>query len=173
MPSAFSRLSPRENASYWQATKTLSAWLAEAWATVGAHSPPGLAWISHNLRQGGTSASERPSPSLWRGWAKSSDVTVGTYIDPLGRYGPVSINVTFLRMARPVPLAFMIIGCASLWLFLSGNRALVVNSRNDLNLEVCKTNCLVYGTLALAISVTISSGASHHAQLHTYLVLER
>ena len=43
----------------------------------------------------------------------------------------------------------------------------------DLNLKVCISNFHVYGTVTLAVTVTVNSGASHLQGNHLALVVRR
>jgi hypothetical protein len=47
------------------------------------------------------------------------------------------------------------------------------NGHIDLNLEVCTSNSHVYGTMTLAVTVTVSSGASHLQDNYLVLIVRR
>jgi hypothetical protein len=86
-PPANWSFSPAEASAEWGAASTLSAWLALALRTVSTAAPSGFKWTSHNLRKGAASAAScigAPLPTIkyMGGWAKSSSVTEGKYIDP-------------------------------------------------------------------------------------------
>jgi hypothetical protein len=94
-PSAFWSLSPYEAPAEWGAASTLSAWLALALRTVNIYAPSGFKWTSHNLQKGAASAAScigAPLPVIkyMGGWAKSSSVTEGKYIDPTMTPTPVA-----------------------------------------------------------------------------------
>jgi hypothetical protein len=86
-PNAFWSFSPVEPSVVGGAAATISAWLALALLTVNTSAPAGFKWTSHSLRKGTASAAScigAPLPVIkyMGGWAKSSYVTEGKYIDP-------------------------------------------------------------------------------------------
>jgi hypothetical protein len=86
-PTALWSFLPAEDSAEWGAASTIPAWLSHSLRTVNTFAPTGFKWTSHSLRKGAASAARcigAPLPVIkyMGGWAKSSSVTEGKYIDP-------------------------------------------------------------------------------------------
>lgn len=92
-------------------THSMSTWVAETLADVGAAAPPGFAYLGHSLRSGASSAAEaikvpRARGDWLGGWAPGSNTRERHYIDPT---------------VGPSPSAFRLLG----WLLDSHYEALL------------------------------------------------